>query len=179
MGGQPGAKVSRRDPEVARRSTELAWDAEVKQLELDMQSDQLQHFARHFFGGLSVGVLSGLGAVALETLLGELALGPVGLVAGVAAFVAIGVQTADWDTVRQDFVKQVRARHLELVEKARVQLDFPGLCERRTRRILEQMDHILKRLLSEVASLSALASEFAHCAVVLQHRKSASQPPSP
>merc|ERR1712113_360769 len=127
----------------------VPWDAEIRQLECDLRPDQLQHFALHFFGSVSVGVLSGLGAAALETLLGELALGPVGLVAGVATFVAIGVQTANWETVRENFVQQVRSRHLELVERARVQLDFSGLCERRTRMILEQMDVILQRLLTE------------------------------
>merc|ERR1719384_1627316 len=75
---------------VARRSTRLPWDAEVRRLQLDLHPDQLQHFAMHFFGSVSVGVLSGLGAVALEALLGELALGPVGIIAGVATFVALG-----------------------------------------------------------------------------------------
>ncbi|CAE8641575.1 unnamed protein product, partial [Polarella glacialis] len=134
-----------------------------------------QHFAMHFFGSVSVGVLSGIGALALEALLGELALGPVGLIAGVATFVAIGVQTADWPSVRKDFVQQVRSKQLELVEKARLQLDFPGLCERRKRRILERMDVILQRLLSEVAELSSASGEFARCALEL-HRQALEQP---
>ncbi|CAE8689860.1 unnamed protein product, partial [Polarella glacialis] len=159
---------------VARRGTSLPWDAEVRELEVDLCPDQLQHFAMHFFGSVSVGVLSGIGALALEALLGELALGPVGLIAGVATFVAIGVQTADWPSVRKDFVQQVRSKQLELVEKARLQLDFPGLCERRKRRILERMDVILQRLLSEVAELSSASGEFARCALEL-HRQARSR----
>ena len=109
--------------------------------------------------------------VYIQVLLGELALGPVGVVMGVATFVAIGVTSADWPSVRADFVQRVRSRVLELVEKARAQLDFPGLCERRTRRILESMDKILQRLLTEVAALSEASSEFARCALVLQQRE--------
>lgn len=156
---------------VARRGgQDVPWDAEVKQLELDLNNDGLQDFAMQFFGSLSVGVITGLGAGALEMVLGELALGPVGLVAGAVAFVAIGVHTADWQGVREDFVTKVRSRQLELVAKAKDQLDFPGLCERRRRRILERMDLILKRLLGEVAALSEASSEFAQCALALQRR---------
>eukprot|EP00931_Biecheleriopsis_adriatica_P035929 TRINITY_DN20715_c0_g1_i1.p1 TRINITY_DN20715_c0_g1~~TRINITY_DN20715_c0_g1_i1.p1 ORF type:complete len:688 (+),score=129.89 TRINITY_DN20715_c0_g1_i1:88-2151(+) len=156
---------------VAQRGTSLPWDAEVRELEVDLAPDQLQHFAMHFFGSVSVGVLSGIGALALEALLGELALGPVGIVAGVATFVAIGVQTASWTDVREEFIRQVRSKQLELVEKARSQLDFPGLCERRKRKILEKMDVILQRLLSEVAALSTASGEFARCALVLQQAR--------
>jgi hypothetical protein len=153
---------------VAQRGTDVPWDAEVRKLELDLRPDQLHHFAMHFFGSVAVGVLSGLGAAVLEMFLAELVLGPVGVVVGIATFIAIGAQSSDWPKVREAFVKQVRSRHLELVLKARAQLDFPGLCERRKRRILERMDIVLQRLLAEVASLSESASEFAQCALVLQ-----------
>lgn len=151
-----------------RGGANVPWDAQVRRLACDLQPDELQHFALHFFGSLSLGVLSGLGAAALEVLLGELALGPVGLVVGVATFVAIGVQTADWPSVRTEFLRLVRTKQLDLVEKAKLQLDFPGLCERRKRRILEQMDVILHCLLNEVSSLAEAASEFARCGLALQ-----------
>lgn len=158
---------------VARKGTSMPWEAEMKRLEVELDKGQLQHFAMHFFGSLSVGVLSGIGALALEVLLGELALGPVGIIAGVATFVAIGVQNSDWPSVRGEFVRQARAQHLELVHQAKQKLDFPGLCERRKRRILEQMDIILSRLLSEVAALAEAASEFARCALALHMRPKA------
>lgn len=162
---------------VARRGSDVPWDAEVKQLECDMSHDKLQGFAMQFFGSLGVGVLSGLGAAALEALLGELALGPVGLVAGVATFAIIGVQTADWPSIRSEFVRRVRSQQLELVAKAKAQLNFPGLCERRKRRILEKMDLVLCRLMAEVAALSEAASEFARCSLVLQDKSSSAPAP--
>merc|ERR1712050_659890 len=113
---------------ISQRNTKMPWDAEVRRLEVELNPDELQHFAMHFFGSLSVGVLSGIGAVALEALLGELVLGPVGVIAGVATFVALGVQTADWPSVRKDFLGKARSQHIELVHRARAQLDFPGLC---------------------------------------------------
>jgi len=165
---------------VARRGgQDVPWDAEVQELELALSTDGLQDFALQFFGGLGVGVITGLGAGAVELLLGELALGPVGLVAGVATFVALGVQTADWRMVREEFVKSVRSRQLQLVAKAKDQLNFPGLCERRRRRVLERMDVVLKGLLSEVAALSDVSSGFAHCALVLQRRRTTSACKSP
>eukprot|EP00927_Polykrikos_kofoidii_P071654 TRINITY_DN67909_c0_g1_i1.p1 TRINITY_DN67909_c0_g1~~TRINITY_DN67909_c0_g1_i1.p1 ORF type:complete len:769 (+),score=169.58 TRINITY_DN67909_c0_g1_i1:119-2425(+) len=158
---------------IARRGTSSAvpWEAEVEKLKVELRPDQLQFFAVHFFGSVSVGVISSLGTLALEAFLGELALGPVGLVAGVATFVAIGVQTADWPSVRKGFLKVVRSKQLELVEKATQQLDFPGLCGRRKCRILERMDVILHCLLGEVAALSEAASDFASNALALQRRK--------
>lgn len=159
---------------VARRCTSVPWDADVRRLEVDLDPDHLQHFALQFFGSLSVGVLSGIGAIALETLIGELALGPVGVIAGVATFVAIGVQTADWRSVRNSFVKKAQSRNIEMVEKARKQLDFPGLCERRKRTILELMDVVLERLTNETAMLAEAGGEFADCALSLQettHRR--------
>lgn len=156
---------------IAQRNTKMPWDAEVRRLEVELNPDELQHFAMHFFGSLSVGVLSGIGAVALEVLLGELALGPVGVIAGVATFVAIGAQNADWPSVRKDFIRKARSQHVELVYQARDQLNLPGLCERRKRRILEQMDLILRRLFAEVASLAVVASEFAQFALQLQQQQ--------
>merc|ERR1711879_290667 len=100
-------------------------------------------------------------------LVGELTLGPVGVVAGIATFVAIGVQNADWPTVREGFVAQIRRRHVELVAKAREGLDFPGLCERRKRKLLEKMDIVLGKLLGEVTALTSAASEFAQCALAI------------
>eukprot|EP00746_Dinoflagellata_sp_MGD_P090003 gnl/MRDRNA2_/MRDRNA2_35509_c0_seq1.p1 gnl/MRDRNA2_/MRDRNA2_35509_c0~~gnl/MRDRNA2_/MRDRNA2_35509_c0_seq1.p1 ORF type:complete len:766 (+),score=173.36 gnl/MRDRNA2_/MRDRNA2_35509_c0_seq1:63-2300(+) len=156
---------------ILRRGTRITWDAEVKGLKVSLQRSELKNFAAQFFGSVSVGVLTGLAATALEALVADLVLGPVGVVAGIATFVTLGVQNSDWRTVRDSFVKQVRTRHLEVVTHSHKQLDFPGLCERRKIRLLERIDAVLHKILHEVTALTAASSEFADChmAVVSLH----------
>lgn len=158
---------------VARRGQNPGWDAQIRALELELQPDRLRQFSLHFFGSLSAGVLTGIGVAALEAMVGELALGPVGVVVGVATFVAIGVTSADWSSVRDNYVHQVQAKELELVARAKEQLDFPGLCARRRGRLLQQMDLVLGRLGAEVAVLEKAADDFAEAARGTRARQSA------
>merc|ERR1719271_2357818 len=165
--GQEEAPIFDEIRSIGQRPAAVDWEANVEKLQTSLGTNGLKTFANQFFGSVGVGLGAGIAAGAAEVLVGELVLGPVGLVAGLATFVAVGVKPADWNEVKGNVLRAAEGRELELVTNAREALNFPALVERRKRRILELIDALLQALAEEQAQLTSVSNEFAACALGL------------
>jgi hypothetical protein len=144
---------------VTRTSADLPSHDDAEALETSMQHGSMHDLAAHALIHWTV-------HCALEIVLEffvDSALGPIGIVIGVAAFAVSEVKPAYWPSVREEFVKQLKTRHVELAHKAQDQFDFAELGELRRRKIVGQMDALVLRFRAELSQLDEASGQFSEC----------------
>lgn len=144
---------------VTRHSADLPSHDDAEALELSMQHHGVHDVAIH---ALLHWTMHCALELALEFFV-DTALGPIGFVIGVAAFAVSEVKPANWQSEQEEFVRQLKKRHVELVSKARDPFDFAELGELRRRKIVEQMDALARRFRVELSQLEDVTAQFAKC----------------